>query len=113
VTWSQALTGTNNPAALVVTNPLPTVGALFTSSGTPPASISVQLTNISLGVYAAITIDGVAGHAYAINYTTDLTGTDPWTTLTNLTLTSSVQTWVDLGTDVRSAKARYYRVTAQ
>jgi hypothetical protein len=113
VTWSQALTGTNNPAAFTVSNPSPTVGALFTSSGLPPVSISVELTNISSGVYAAITIDGVAGHTYGINFTTGLTDTNSWVTLTNLTLTSPVQTWVDLGTDVRSTKARYYRVTAQ
>jgi hypothetical protein len=113
VTWSQVLTGTNNPAAFTVSNPSPTVGALFTSSGLPPVSIAVELTNISSGLYAAITIDGVAGHTYGINYTTDLTHTNSWVTLTNLTLTSQVETWVDLGTDVRSTKARYYRVTAQ
>jgi len=113
VTWSQALTGTNNPGAFTVSNPSPTVGALFTSSGIPPASISVQLTNISSAVYAAITIDGVAGHTYGITYTTDLTHTNSWVALTNLTLTSPVETWVDLGTDVHSSQARYYRVTAQ
>jgi hypothetical protein len=113
VTWSQALTGTNNPAAFTVSNPSPTVGALFTSSGIPPLLISVRLTNVSSAVYGAITIDGVAGHTYGITYTTDLTHSNSWITLTNLTLTSPVETWVDLGTDVRSTKARYYRVTAQ
>jgi len=66
-----------------------------------------------MGVYAGITIDGVAGYTYGIDYTTDLTATNSWLTLTNLTLTLPVETWVDLSVDVRSTKARYYRVTAQ
>jgi hypothetical protein len=77
------------------------------------AQVIVNPANISLGVYAGITVDGVAGYTYGIDYTTDLTDTNSWIRLTNLTLTSPVETWVDLGVDVRSTKARYYRVTAE
>ena len=48
-----------------------------------------------MGLYAGITITGAAGYHYEIQYTMDLTVTNAWVTLTNLTLQAPVELWVD------------------
>jgi hypothetical protein len=79
-----------------------------------PAQLVVNPANISLGLYAGITVDGVPGFTYGIQYSSDLTDTNSWVTLTNLTLTQPVEVWMDPSVDVHAAGSvkRFYRVIA-
>lgn len=80
-----------------------------------PAQLVVNPANISLGLYAGVIIEGVAGYSYGIEYTTDLQDTNSWQILTNVTLTQPVEVWVDESINVHSPQAvrRFYRVTGQ
>lgn len=79
-----------------------------------PALLLLNAANISMGLYPGLTIDGVAGNTYGIEYTTNVTDTASWITLTNLTLTQPVQLWVDTSADamVGTVPHRSYRVVA-
>ena len=77
-----------------------------------PAQVIVYPAGVSLGFCPSVTINGVIGYSYIIQSTTDLTKTNSWVTLTNLTLTQPVQLWVDTTVNATSpANSRYfYRV---
>ena len=57
-----------------------------------------------------ITITGVPGYSYVIQYTTDPAVTNSWVTLTNLTLQQPVELWVDTSTNARVVPQRFYRL---
>jgi hypothetical protein len=65
----------------------------------PPAQVIVQPAGVSLGLYPGVTIDGVVGYNYTIRRTTDLSNTNAWVTMRNLTLAQPVQLWVDTNVD--------------
>jgi hypothetical protein len=94
--------------SVVVSNP-------WGSVTNPPAQLVVNPANIALGLYAGVTIEGVPGFTYGIQYTTDLGDTNSWVTATNLTLTEPVELWVDRSVEVQSnpGARRFYRVTGQ
>lgn len=73
---------------VIVTSP-------YGSATNAPAQLVVNPANISLGLYAGVTIEGVPGYTYGIQYTTDLRDTNSWITATNLTLSQPVELWVD------------------
>jgi hypothetical protein len=77
-----------------------------------PAQVIVYPAGVSLGFCPSVTISGVIGYSYIIQSTTDLTKTNSWVTLTNVTLTQPVQLWVDTSVDATSpANSKYfYRV---
>jgi hypothetical protein len=76
------------------------------------AQLVVNPANISLGLYAGVTIDGVVGYTYGIQYSTNLSDPNSWTTITNLTLTQPAELWVDTSVDARApgVARRLYRV---
>src|SRR5206468_12748652 len=71
----------------------------FGSITSNPAFLLLNAAGISLGLYPGLTIDGVVGNTYGIQYTINLTDASSWTTLTNLTLTDPVQLWLDTSSD--------------
>jgi hypothetical protein len=77
-----------------------------------PAQVVVNPAGVSLGLYPGVEIDGVVGYNYIIQRTEDLTNTNAWLTLTNVTLTQPVQVWVDTNTDASlpANQRRFYRV---
>jgi len=77
-----------------------------------PAQVVVYPAGVSLGFCPSVTISGVVGYSYIIQSTMDLTKTNSWVTLTNLTLTQPVELWVDTSVDVTlPANSKYfYRV---
>ena len=77
-----------------------------------PAQLTVNPAGVSLGLYAGMLIEGVAGKSYAIQYTTALSLTNTWITLTNITLANPVQLWIDTATDTRAPglPGRIYQV---
>ncbi|HXJ56238.1 MAG TPA: hypothetical protein VNU68_06200, partial [Verrucomicrobiae bacterium] len=66
---------------------------------------------IQLKEYVEITINGMAGHTYGIEYTTDLSQTASWINATNLTLETPIQTWVDVESAMNAR--RFYHVIAR
>ncbi len=75
-----------------------------------PAQLVVNPADVDLGLYAGISIGGVAGYSYVIQYSTDLTDTNSWLTLTNLTLQQPVELWVDTTTNAAATHMRFYRI---
>jgi hypothetical protein len=77
-----------------------------------PEQVVVEPAGVSLGFSPTVTINGVVNYSYTIQSTTNLTETNAWVTLTNLTLTQPVQIWVDTSVDASSPfySKYYYRV---
>jgi hypothetical protein len=72
------------------------------------ASLTVNPAGVSLALYPGITIDGVVGLTYGIQYNTDLSNTNGWQGMTNVTLGTPNQLWFDV--QPASQPQRYYRV---
>ena len=91
--------------SVVVTSPLG-------SATNAPAQVIVYPAGVSLGFCPSVTISGVIGYSYIIERTADLTKTNSWVTLTNLTLDLPVQLWVDTNVDATSpfGSKYFYRV---
>ena len=84
--------------------------------GLPPMSFQwtfdgANIAGVSPGLHPGVTISGAVGKTFRIQYATGLNATNNWTTLTNLTLTQPVQSWVDASLNVRGGPSRFYRVT--
>ena len=92
--------------SVVVTSP-------YGSITNTPAQLVVNPANISLGLCAMITIEGVVGYTYGIEFSTDLQNTNSWQNLTNITLTQPVEIWADTSANVLTTTKRFYRVTSQ
>ncbi len=77
-----------------------------------PAQVVVNAADVSLGFSPTVRISGVAGYSYVIQRSVDLTDTNAWVTLANLTLTQPVMLWVDTNVDVFTALSTkyFYRV---
>ncbi len=60
-----------------------------------PAVLTMNPSGVSMSLYAGVTIDRVVGQTYGIQFTTNLSKTNSWRGLTNLTLTTPKQVWYD------------------
>jgi hypothetical protein len=66
-------------------------------------TVCVKSAVVSLGFSGSspmLTIQGVTGNSYLIRRTADLSDSNSWVTMTNLTLTQPVQNWLDMSVDV-------------
>ncbi|HOX58479.1 MAG TPA: immunoglobulin domain-containing protein [Candidatus Paceibacterota bacterium] len=106
IVWNGAASGTNNPTTLLVTNPAPTVRALF--STVPPDRYPLSVVMISN--HAALVLTGVVGNVREISFSPELAATNLWTSLTNLTLQHPIQIWTDTSVDALTRSHHYYRV---
>lgn len=103
-------------ASLVLTNLQATNAGLYTvivsnSLGSVTSSnayLTVNPPGVSLVVLAGLTIDGVAGQTYGIQSRSNLTTSDAWQGMTNLTLDSPTRLWLDVLPATQPQ--RYYRV---
>lgn len=78
------------------------------SATSAAADITVSpLPPLAINFYAGITVAGVVGKTYSIQYATDLNPPPNWTTLDNITLTAPVQIFFDLQSPKETK--RYYR----
>jgi hypothetical protein len=77
-----------------------------------PATLTVKAAKLSLGLTPKLTIEGVPGKTYGIQYTTNLADPVQWLTVTNITLTQPFQVWYDYATDATAPDQprRYYQV---
>ena len=91
--------------SVVITSP-------FGSITNVAAPVVVNPAGVSLGLYPGVTISGVVGYTYAIQRTANLTQTNSWVTLTNLTLTQPVQLWLDTSVNatVPANPLQFYQV---
>jgi len=72
--------------------------------------VVVNPSNVSLGLFAGVTIQGTVGYTYIIQSTANLSDPNSWVTLTNLTLAAPVQIWDDNSVDVHNGPQKFYRV---
>jgi hypothetical protein len=72
------------------------------------ASIFTPLPAVSIAIHAGITVEGVVGLQYGIQYNTDLADTSGWRGLANVILTAPKQVWYD--PEPALNPQRYYRV---
>ena len=88
------------------------VSNVFGSVTNPPAQVVVNPAGVSLGLYPGVTIDGVVGYNYTIQRSPDLSNTNAWMTITNLTLEQPLQLWLDTSVDasIPANPYRFYRV---
>jgi len=63
---------------------------------------------VSLALYAGITIEGVVGLTYGIQYSTDLSNRNSWKGIANVTFSVPTEIWFDV--HPASQPHRYYRV---
>lgn len=114
-----ALAGATNQT-LTFTNIQFTNGGLYTvvvsspygSVTNAPEQVVIDPSGIAIGLSPTVTITGVVGYNYIIQRTPDLSDTNSWVTVTNLTLTSPVQIWADtnINTAAPSTPKEYYRI---
>jgi hypothetical protein len=86
------------------------VSSAYGSVTNTPEQVVVNPSNVSIGLYAGVTIQGTVGYIYDIQSSTDLSDPNSWVTLTNLTLTAPVEIWNDDSTDVHKGPQKFYRV---
>jgi hypothetical protein len=73
-----------------------------------PANLTVDTADVAIALYPGLKIDGVVGLTYGIQYSTNLTNTNGWIGVTNLTFTQPTEIWYDA---VPATLAeRFYRV---
>lgn len=73
-----------------------------------PAFLTVNPAGVAIALYAGITIDGVVGLTYGIQYSTDLSDTNNWRGVVNIPLSTPTQIWFDM--QPVNGPQRYYRV---
>jgi uncharacterized repeat protein (TIGR01451 family) len=104
------LAGATN-ASLSLTNLTGAEVGLYTVAVSNPAgtllSTPASLSVINLNLYAGLLIDGLVSRTYRIDYSTDLSNTNNWTTLTNLVLQTTPYLFID--TESPQAPHRFYR----
>jgi hypothetical protein len=60
-----------------------------------PAILTINPAGVSADLHFAVTITGVVGFTYGIQATTNLSDTNSWQGLVNITLTQETQEWFD------------------
>jgi len=85
------------------------VSNFFGSVTSAQALVTFRPAPISIAFYAGVSIDGIVGRTYQVQYTTDLSQTNGWVVATNVTLLTDPQVWIDLKS--ASQPQRFYRVT--
>ena len=89
------------------------VNSPYGSVTNTPYQFLIYPADVTLGLRASLTIGGVVGYGYEIQYSTNLADTNAWISITNLILTEPVQIWVDTTVDVREQPKRFYKVLPQ
>jgi hypothetical protein len=72
------------------------------------AYLTMNPAGVSLALYPGITINGVVGLTYGIQYNTDVNNTNAWRGAANITLGAPTQLWFDI--QPLSYPQRFYRV---
>jgi hypothetical protein len=70
--------------------------------------LTVNPAGVSLALYSGITIEGVVGRTYGLQYNTDLSNTNDWRGMANITLWAPTELWFDV--QPANQARRFYRV---
>ena len=115
----QAITDATNSILVFPTVQISDAGAysvvvtsVYGSVTNMPADLVVNPAEVSIALYAGITIHGTVGYSYGIEYTTNLQNAT-WLNLTNITLAQPAEIWVDTSVPAAERARRFYRVTNQ
>jgi hypothetical protein len=109
------LNGTS-ASSLVLTNLQPTDAGNYSvvvtnslgSTTSSNAYLTVNPSGVSIALYSGITIEGVVGLTYGIQYSTNLSNTNSWKGMANVTLGVPSELWFDV--QPANQPLRYYRV---
>ena len=78
-----------------------------------PALLIVNPAGVSIGLHPFLTVNGTVGKSFGVQYTTNVSDTNSWITLTNFTLTQPSIEWIDTNANAAPGNApRFYRVIA-
>jgi len=80
----------------------------YGSTTSSNAYLTINPAGVSLGLYSGITIDGVVGLTYGVQCSTNLSDTNGWRGLANITLSIPTQLWFDVQSG--GQPQRYYRI---
>jgi hypothetical protein len=83
-----------------------TITSPFGSITSAPVTLAVSF--VTIHNYAGLTIKGIPGHTYRIDYLNQFQSGTNWQTLTNLVLPATPHIWIDY--ESPAAAKRYYRV---
>jgi hypothetical protein len=72
------------------------------------AYLTMNPAGVSVALYAGVTIDGVVGLTYGIQSNSDLSNTNGWRGMANVTLDTPTELWFDV--QPATQPQRYYRV---
>ena len=116
----------NAPAQVISVNPAGTQLVVVVPPGLPAGTVPVTVSSVgqssssstfgvpdpnagwlALNLLAGLDIYGTVGLTYRIDYLSDVTNTNSWTALTNITLPASPYFWVDLSST--NQPKRFYR----
>ena len=86
------------------------VSSAYGSVTNTPEQVVVNPANVSLGLFAGVTIQGTAGYSYQIQSSSDLSNPNVWVTLTNIILTAPIEIWDDNSADVHAGPRKFYRI---
>jgi len=77
-----------------------------------PEQVVVNIAGVSLGMFPGVIITGTIGYKYVIQSTTNLSNTNSWVPVANVTLTQPVQLWVDtnVNASLPGNPQRFYQV---
>jgi hypothetical protein len=73
-----------------------------------PAYLTMNPAGVSIALYAGVTIDGVVGLTYGVQWNSNLSNTNGWQGIANVTLDTPTELWLDLRPATQPQ--RYYRV---
>ena len=85
-----------------------TVANSIASVTTYPAQLSISPVEMNFGLYPGMDMKGVVGQTYGVQYTTNLSNTNGWVGVTNITMTATNYLWYDSQPALQPQ--RYYRV---
>ena len=80
----------------------------YGSTTSSNAYLTMNPAGVSLALYSGITIDGVVGLTYGIQYSSDLSNTNGWRGMANVTLSVPTELWFDV--QPANQPRRCYRV---
>jgi hypothetical protein len=86
------------------------VAAARNSATGSPATVAVKPAGASIALYAGVTVEGVLGQTYGIQYSADLNDPNGWRGAANITLAAPAELWFDV--EAANQPQRYYRVVS-
>jgi hypothetical protein len=84
------------------------VANAYGSTTSSNAYLTMNHAGVSLALYSGVTIDGVVGLTYGIQSNTNLSNTNGWRGMANISLSTPTELWFDV--QPASQPQRYYRV---